>query len=302
MPAISEQWPYLLLPGLRGIFMDQASALAAEAKTPMLFRQLSSQKSIEEFLGVGGMGDWDEYKGAIDYDTFDQLYKTTFTHKEFDKGFTVERKLVDDDLYNVINARPAALALSAFRTREKHAASVFNNAFTSGYVGGDGQVLCADAHPLAPTHAGDTQDNAGSSALSYDAVIATRRIMREYTDDRGELLSVMPDTLIVPAELEQTAFEIWRTMNKPNTADYAANFVQGFLKNVIVWDYLTDANNWFLVDSRMAKQHLLWIDRVPLEFALDPSSDFNLVARYRGYMRYSYGWSDWKWVYGHSVS
>ena len=300
--AISEQWAELLDPGLRAIFFVQRDALAATSKIPMLFNVIGSTKSAEKFLGAGGMSDWLEYEGAIEYDDFDQLYKTTLTHKEFVRGFKVERKLVDDDQYNVINARPRALALSATRTREKHAASVFNNAFSSSYTGGDGVSLCNDSHPLAPTHSGDTFDNAGTSALSYDNVVGTRRLMREFVDDRGELIVVSPDTLIVPPELEEQAWAIWRTMNKVDSADYHANFVQGFLRNVIVWDYLTDANNWFMVDSAMAKLYLMWIDRIALEFAMDPSSDFRLEARYRGYMRYSYGWSDPRFIYGHAVT
>ncbi len=71
---------------------------------------------------------------------------------------------------------------------------------------------------------------------------------------------------------------------------------------MIVWDYLTDANNWFMVDSQMAQLHLNWFDRIPVEFALDPSSSFNLVAKFRGYMRYSLGWNDWRWVFGHAVT
>jgi len=39
-----------------------------------------------------------------------------------------------------------------------------------------------------------------------------------------------------------------------------------------------------------------------LDFAMDPTSDYTLEARFRGYMRYSYGWSDWRWVYGHTVT
>ena len=300
--AISEQWPYLLEPGLKAIYQQQTAALVAESKIQMLFNVISSDKSAEEFLGVGGMGDWEEYKGAIEYDDMDQLYKTTLTHKEYSRGFSVERKLVDDDHYNIINQKPASLALTAVRTREKHAASIFNNAFSSSYTGGDSVSLCNDSHPLAPTHSADVVDNAGSSALGYDSVVETRRIMREYVDDRGELTPVMPDTLLVPPELEETAFSIWRTMNKPDTADYHNNFVQGFLGKVVVWDYLTDANNWFLMDSRLAKIHLLWVERVQQEFAMDPASDFNLIAKYRGYMRYSYGWSDWRWVYGHNVT
>ena len=114
---------------------------------------------------------------------------------------------------------------------------------------------------------------------------------------------IQPDTLLVPPELSQTAYEIWQTLgNKPNTTDTVANFTRTFLKNVIVWDYLTDANAWFLIDSQLAKRQLLWVDRVPMEFALDPTSNFRLEARYRGYMRYSYGWSDFRWVYGQNPS
>jgi len=71
---------------------------------------------------------------------------------------------------------------------------------------------------------------------------------------------------------------------------------------MVVWDYLTDANAWFVLDSRLAKIHCIWADRVPLEFAWDPSGNYTLVARYRGYMRYSYGWSDWQWVMGQNPS
>ena len=71
---------------------------------------------------------------------------------------------------------------------------------------------------------------------------------------------------------------------------------------MIVWDYLSDTNNWFMIDSMLAKMYLNWYDRVPMEFAMDPTSDFSLEARFRGYMRYSYGWDDWRWIYGHNVS
>lgn len=304
MPAISEQWPYLLEPGLRSIFYKQVDALAAEAKAPLLFNVQGSLKASEYALGVGGFGDWQEYKGAIEYDNFDQGYKTTFTHTEFARGFSVERKLVDDDLYNIINARPAGLALAAMRKREKDAASVFNNAFTasSPYLGADSQSLCDGAHPASPANTSTTQSNSGTSALSASAISATRLLMREFKDDRGELIQVMPDTLLVPPELEETARIAVGTPQKVGSGDNDINFVNSLGLRVVVWDYLTDANNWFLIDSRLAKQHLWWFNRVPIEFSLDPASEYQLKANYRGYMRYSYGWSSWEWVYGHAVS
>jgi len=299
--ASSGAWANLLEPGLRAIFYKQRDALVQQSLIPSLFNVQTSQRASEEFLGVGGFGDWEAYTGEIAFDDFNQGYKTTLTHVEYTKGFKVERKLYDDDLYGVINQRPQGLAMGAMRTKEKHAASVFNNAFSSSYVGGDAVSLCNASHPYSPVNP-TVQGNAGSTALSYDAVIATELLMRAYKDDRGELVTILPDTILVPPALAETAWTIVNSMNKPGTADNDGNYVRSQGWNVVVWRYLTDANNWFMIDSGMAKQFLYWLDRVPLEFTMDPTSDFNLEARFRGYMRYSYGWSDWVWLYGHAVS
>jgi len=298
--AISEQWAELLLPGLRRIFEVQRDALAAVSLVPGLFNIIPSTKAQEFDLGIGGFGDWKAYKGAIEYDDMEQLWKTTYTHEEYARGFKVERKLVDDDQYNIINRRPRGLALSAMRTREKHAASVFNNAHTSTYAGGDAIELCG-AHPYSPSNS-STQSNDGTSALSYDAVVETRRLMREFKDDRAQLVQVNPTLILHPPELEETASAIVNTMNRVDVADYHDSFIRRKGITNVGWDYLTDANNWFLIDPQLAKLFLLWIDRIPLEFEMDPTSDFRLEARYRGYMRFSYGFSDWRWVYGHLVT
>lgn len=298
---ISDNWAYLLEPGLRSVFMQQMNEVVGQDMIPVLFNVQSSAKASEEMLGVGGMGDVPEYKGAIEYDEFEQLYKTTFTHTEYAKGIDVERKLIDDDLYNVINQRTSLLGMSFGRTRQKHAASVFNNAFSSSYVGADAVSLCNASHPYSPTDS-STQSNAGSTALSYDSIISTRKTMREFVDNRGELLGIQPDTLLVPPELEDTAWTIVNSMNQPGTANNDGNYVRSQGWKVYVWDYLSDANNWFMLDSRMAKVHNHWFNRVMPEFAVDPTSTYDLKARYRGYMRYSYGWSDWAWIYGHEVA
>ena len=247
------------------------------------------------------MGDFTEYEGRINYDDPEQLWRPSYTHTEYAKGFKVERSLVDDDLYNVINKRPLAFATAAMRTREKHGATVFNNAFatTTGY---DSVYLCSASHDYSPSN-GTHQSNYLATALSYDNVVAAREAMRAFVDDRGQLLNMNPSVLLVPPELEGTANEILRTMRGPNsqqpgTANYEANLLQDRGFSYVVWDYLTDATNWFVIDSALAKLYLNWFDRVPLELALDPTGGFHLEARWRGYMRYSYGWSDYRFVIG----
>jgi phage major head subunit gpT-like protein len=294
---IAENWATLLEPGLRSVFMTQRDAIIAPSPMDLFYNVVTSNRAFEETFGVGGLGDVPQFNGSIEYDAMEGLYKTTFTHIEWAKGIQVERKLVDDDQYNVINQRATALGLSFGRTREKNAASTFNNAFTS--VGSDGVALCG-SHPFSPTNSA-TQSNAGTSALTYDNLIATRKLMREFKDDRGELITVMPNILLVPPELEDTAQTILNSINKPGTNNNDTNIVRGQGYQLVVWDYLTDANNWYLIDGAMAKMHLWWFTRVPVEFALDPKSEFDLVARYRGYERYSFGFDDWRWIYGHSV-
>jgi len=293
----SEQFGYLLDPGLRKIFMDEYTL--PEGQRENLFGIEKSSKAVEYDLGIGGTGDLAEFDGTISYDDFKQQYRTSYTHKEWVKGMKIERKLVDDDQYSVINKRPQQLALVAKRTMEKHAASVFNNAFTTSiFAGGDGLALCSSAHTYIGT--ATTVGNTGTTALSATAVEATRLLMRQFTDETDNLMISSGDTIIVPPNLEETAWEIVNASGKMDTAENNPNFNKGKYK-VVVWDYLTDTNNWFMADNKMMKMYLKWFNRVPTEFNKDKDFD-TYISKWSVYTRYSYGFSGWSWIYGQAVS
>lgn len=293
----SEQFGYLLDPGLRKIFMDEFGQ--PDSTIDKLYGVEKSSKAVEYDLGIGGMGDLEEFNGTIGYDDFKQQYRVSYTHREWVKGIKIERKLVDDDQYNVINSRPKLLAMVARRTREKHGMSLFNNAFnTTVFAGGDGLSLCNDAHTFVGTSS--TQDNLLTAALSPTAVSSARLAMRDFQDDTGNLINVMGSTIIVPPELEQTAYEIINTEKQVNSANNNVNFLKGRY-DVIVSDYLTDTDNWFMVDSKYMKMFLKWFDRTPVEFNKDKDFD-TYVSKWSVYNRYSYGFSDWRWILGNQVS
>lgn len=306
MAAISENFGDLLEPGLRKIFTDQYKSIPS--MRDMLYNIGGSSTSYEKDSSVGAFGDMPVFSGTIEYDDVYQGYDVTYTHAEFAKGFKVERKLFDDDLYNIINRKPAGLSMSARRTEEKYAANPFNNAFTgSGTISISGTTvlsnteslsLCNDAH--TSTAVASTQDNSGTTALSPTAVEATRILMTAFRDDRSNRILVQPDLLLIPRNLEETAWEIISSKGKVDTADNNANFHYGKYK-LAVWDYLSDSNNWFMIDSSMMKMYLQWFNRIPLEFFQDKSFD-TLISKFAAYQRYSFGWSDWRWVYGHNVS
>jgi len=293
----SENFGYLLDPGLRKVF--EAEYNLPDTKREKLFGVENSSKAVEYDYALGSLGDLSEFDGTIPYDTLSGQYRVSYTHKEWVKGMKIERKLVDDDQYSVINRQPQALALVAKRTQEKHASSVFNNAFnTSVFAGGDALALCASAHTQVGT--ATTQSNAGSSALSATALAAARLAMRDFRDDQDNLLMTQSDLLLVPPELEQTAYELTQSDGKPGTADNDPNFLKGKFQ-VIVWDYLSDANNWFLMDSRLAKMYLKWFNRVPVEFNKDKDFD-TYISKWSTYTRYAYGFSHWSFIYGANVS
>jgi len=51
----------------------------------------------------------------------------------------------------------------------------------------------------------------------------------------------------------------------------------------------------------MAKQFLLWWDRIKPEFAYDRDFD-TMVAKWSVYTRYNTQFTGWQWIYGHNVT
>lgn len=68
-----------------------------DSKVDQLYSIEKSTKATEYDLGIGGLGDLEEFTGTIPYGDFSQQYRVSYTHREWVKGIKLERKLVDDD-------------------------------------------------------------------------------------------------------------------------------------------------------------------------------------------------------------
>lgn len=118
--------------------------------------------------------------------------------------------------------------------------------------------------------------------------------------NKGNFQTINPDMIIVPNALESYGYEIINANGKVDTANNNPNFHRGRYK-MVVWDnYLLSPTHWYLVDSKLMKEWLIWFDRIKPEFYKD--TEFaTLVALFAGYMRYSAGWSNWLWIYGENA-
>ena len=308
MPLTAGNFADLLKPGLKSIF-DIAMASPPDMLNT-LFSVESSTRFEEQYQGMGALGTVPVFDGSVPYHDFDAGYRTDIRNYEMAMGIQVERRLADDDQYNQINRRAGNMASAFNNTIETDAANVFINAFTDSGTnrmgastnGADGVALLSTAHPDSPANTNSTQSNEGTYALTIDNLDTTRQNMRNFKDDKGNLLGVNPNTLLVPPELERTATQLvnQRAIYEPGSAQYDVNMFSGRF-NLIVWDRLTDSNAWFLMDSVLMKQHLIWQWRIRPEFS--QSEDFDgITAKYRGYMRYGIGWTDWRFIYGNNPS
>lgn len=299
---ISENWADALDPIIRKWFLQgyarRPSLLAS------LFNVQGSQMAKEQVSGIGAIGvdAWDDYEnsGKPAEAKFDQWYKKTYTHVEKPLIVRIQRKLLDDNQFPEVMRIAERVGDSAALKREVDAASVFNNAFSASFLGADGVALCSDSHPYSPQKTGSVQDNNFALALTKDNMRTIREAMMAFTDDNGNKVAVTPNLLLVPPALEDDALVIARSLNDPASANNAINPQAGRWQ-VQAWHYLTDSNAWFMIDSALMRLSLDWWDRVPL--GVNPMvEDKTLAASWIAYMRYSFGWSDWRWIAGSNPS
>lgn len=292
---ISTDWGDLLLPGLKTVFYSVYDELPEQF--PKVFKTKTSTKATETELGMGAFTPWVERVNETDNVTYQKIaqgLERTFSHKEFASGFAIGKRLYEDELYGIINKMPEDLGRAGRTKVETDAAAIYNNAFdgTNAKIYDD-KALCAADHPYEGGLSG-TQSNLVTGALSDTTLKTAITLMRGMKDNGGKQIVFMPDTLIVPPQLEWLAIELTKSAQKVGTSDNDINSLAGRLK-VFVYDYLTDTDAWFVADSKRMNINFFW--RIKPEFEKSKDSD-NFVAKYNGRMRYSYGVSDWKGLVG----
>lgn len=289
---ISSDWGSLLEPGLRTVFYNTYNEMPEQFSK--IFKIKTSEKATETELGMGAFQSWTERVNETDnvaYQKIGQGLERTFTHKEFASGFAIGKRLYEDELYNIINKMPEDLARAGRAKVETDAASVLNNAFSTNLY--DGVPLISASHPYEGGKSG-TQSNLVTGDLSDLTLKAAITKMRAIEDNGGKKVVFMPDTLIVAPENEWLAIELTKSAQKVGTADNDINSLAGRLK-VMVYDYMTDSDAFFVVDSKRHGLNFFW--RIKPEFAKTLDGD-NYVSKYNGRMRYSYGVSDWRGIVG----
>ena len=181
-------------------------------------------------------------------------------------------------------------------TKQIKAANVLNRAFNSSFLGGDDKELCATDHPTLS----GTQKNELSTAADLNETSLEQMLIdiADMKDERGMKIALRGMKMIIPVNLQFTAERLMKSAGRVGTADNDINahrsmgmVPQGYVVN----NFLTDTDAFFIKTD--APNGLKMFTRAPIRTAMEGDFDTGNV-RYKARERYSFGFSDWRGIFG----
>ena len=299
--AISrQQLAKELEPGLNALFGLEYQNY--ENQHVEIFDIETSDRAFEEEVMLSGFANAavKSEGAAVTFDTANETFTSRYTHETVALAFAITEEAIEDNLYDKISTRyTKALARSMANTKQIKAANVLNNGFSSSFPGGDGKELFATDHP---TQSGDAKNELSTSAdLSETSLEQALIDIAGFTDDKSIPIAAQARTLHIPRQLVFVAERLMASPYRVGTADNDVNAIKntGVLPGgYVVNHYLNDPDAFFILTSvNSAGEGLKMFQRSPMETSMEPDFSTGNI-RYKARERYSFGFSDWRGIYG----
>lgn len=298
---------------IKAFLEENVKAYTENSFVEKVFKMIDSDNYAEKFTSLTGLAQGFlpvGEGGAYPKDERQEGYSKTLEHDTWKDSFTITQEMIEDSKILDLNRTGARGFIDAYAlTREKYGAQFIIGAVTGtsttfrgkniDCTSADGVSLFSTAHTSIT--GGATQSNKYAGAFSNDNLGKAETVMQNFKDDNGEILTVSPDTIIIPndAKLKSDVFAAIGAENDPDSANNGFNYQYGRW-NVIVCPYLnplitTTDKPYFLYDSRYNENYngLLFLDRIKLTVSsyVDENTD-NCV--WKGRSRFVCGANDWR--------
>ena len=287
-----------LEPGLNALFGLEYNRYENEHSE--IFDTETSDRAFEEEVMLSGFAQAPT-KGegeAVTYDSAQETFTSRYTHETIALAFSLTEEAIEDNLYDTLSSRyTRALARSMASTKQVKAANVLNNGFNSSFPGGDGKELFATDHP---TITGGDQANEPSTDddLNETSLENAMIDISQFKDERGIKINVQARKLIIPPQLQFVADRVLNSPGRVATSDNDINAMKnmGMLpEGYVVNHYLTDTDAFFIKTD--APNGLKHFERAPMTTGMEGDFETGNV-RYKARERYSFGFSDFRGIYG----
>ena len=301
MAIVKSDIPQLFRAGLKTLFFqtfgetqanwDKVTTLIMSDKDTEQYAWLGALPGVQEFLDERKAQDMAAYSYAI-------------KNRTWESTIAVDRAALEDDLYGQIAIRIKQMAAVAKQHLDTITFGLLNAGFTNPCYDG---LPFFGMHPISSSEgASGTQSNTGTDGLSALSLQNAITQMMRFTDDQGKPAGVMPNLLVIPPEQYWEATQLLNSSFFPDpmpvgTQDLAINPLKGML-TVLTTPYLTNANNWFLLDTKRVVKALVLQMRKDFEFnALEGNSEEGFMRDQYLYgvrARYNVGYGDWRAAFG----
>ena len=297
--AISrQQLAKELEPGLNALFGLEYQGY--ENQHLEIFDVENSDRAFEEEVMLAGFANASvKAEGAaVSFDTANESFTSRYTHETVALAFAITEEAIEDNLYDTIATRyTKALARSMANTKQIKGANILNNGFDStNFPGGDGKALMADDHP---SQSGTQKNELATSAdLSETSIEQALIDIAAFTDERGLKIAARGVKMIIPSELQFTAERIMKSPARVGTADNDLNAIasKGMIpQGYVVNNYLTDTDAFFIKTD--VPNGLKMFERAAIKTAMEGDFETGNVT-YKARERYSFGFSDWRGIFG----
>jgi phage major head subunit gpT-like protein len=225
-------------------------------------------------------------------------FQYNLANREFQAILEVKRSTFADDKLGLIRPRLEQLGQEAAR----HPGELLFQLFTTNGNAFDNVAFFSDTRVIGESaNIDNLAAGTGVTVAQFTTDLQTNRgTMRKYQDDMGRPMNLLPNLIVVPAELEGVA---WAALNPglgptvppiPATATGAWES-GGYL--VMVNPFLTDVNDWYLMHRDATFRPFVYQEREAprLEGATDPNTEQGIIKRrflYSAYARYEVGYGD----------
>lgn len=293
----------------RNKYDDIVSALCIEK---------TSKRWGEKSITMGGLGDFQaksEGENATT-DAYEQGYEKFVQHATFGLEVEISKELKDDNMLDDAKQKTINLVQAYKRTRARLATqaitsavgattSISFNSATIDVTTADGLALFNEAHPLKSVDS-ITLSNYYSDVLGSTSAVLNKAAnrMRNFKDDRGNVLGFTPDTIILPGndpEYEDFVKKIIGSDGEVGTNYNDINTQRGKWKLVIDPEWTPSISQYnhpaILLSSEAMKalQGTKFYDRTKLDIAEDVDVHSRNLT-YNGFARMSITFPNWRHV------
>ena len=294
-----------LVPGLHAIFGTEYKRYEDEAA--ILFENEKSNRAFEEEVLFPGFGEASvKFEGqGVNYANTGEGWVARYTNETVAMAFAITEEAMEDNLYDKLSTRlTKALARSMAAAKQTKGAAVYNNSFTGGvYAGGDGVSLINALHPLqdGSQTAGNRK---GANTPTTQAELSETSLeqglidVAGFVDDKSIPIAAQARTLHIPRQLVFVAERLMASPYRVGTADNDVNAIVS--KGMVPGGYhvnhrFTNSKYWWLrTDVPNGMKHF---SRTPIATSMEGDFETGNV-RYKARERYSFGFSDWRGLYG----